>query len=238
MRMPPPVALTGDPDERNYKSPKFVLGSLTTITIFSDYICPWCWVGWRHARRLTKKYGVTFDWRGAELVPPSMEFKSAPPKPVDPSAPPPTPSRFDLFLRSERIPLRSPRPPFVRSHAALLGAEFAQNEGPEAFDAYNEGVFRAYWERHEDISDRAVLSALAEQAGLSGDGLVESVRAERYAENVVPFDEEAYTIGVRHVPMFLFGGEELLSEANYTDLAHATERFLYRLDRLRKAGKV
>jgi predicted DsbA family dithiol-disulfide isomerase len=236
--MPPPIALTGDPDERNYKSPKFTLGSLSTITIYSDYICPWCWVGWYHARRLSQEYGVTFDWRGAELVPPFMEYKSAPPKPVDPSAPSPPPSRFDQFLQEEGIPLRSPRPAFVRSHAALLGAEFAWNEGPMAFDAYNEAVFRAFWERHEDISDPDVLATLSEQAGLSGTALVDSVRDERFADNVVPFDEEAYAVGVRHVPMFLFGGEELLSEANYSDLAHATERFLYRLDRLRKAGKL
>ncbi len=231
MRMPPPVALTGDPDERNRFSDKFTLGSLTTITLCHDYICPWCWVGFLHARRLNEEYGVTFDWCGFELIPPGMDYTPAPPRPADPNAPPRPPGRFDQFLLDENLEMPSPRPAFVRSHAALLGAEFAQAEG--RFDAYNEAVYRAYWERREDISDLTVLEKLAEEAGLPGAALVEAIRSEQQAENIVPFDDEAYALGIRHVPTFLFGAEEKLAEANYSDLAHATERFLFRAKRLK-----
>ena len=228
---PPPVSLTGTPDERNHESPRFALGSLTTITLAHDYICPWCWVGFLHARRLKEEYGVTFDWRGFELIPPGMDLTPAPPRPADPNAAPRPPGRFDLFLQTEGIEMPSPQPSFVRSHAALLGAEFAQAEG--CFDAYNEAVYRAYWERREDISDLAVLGKLALEAGLSDTALIEAVQSERHAENVVPFDDPAYALGIRHVPTFLFGAEEKLAEANYNDLAHATERFLFRVQRLK-----
>lgn len=217
--------------ERDSSRPDFALGSLTTITLCHDYICPWCWVGFHHARRLSEEYGVSFDWRGFELIPPGMDFAPPPPHPVDPNAPPRPPSRFDQFLEIEGIPLRSPRPPFVRSHAALLGAEFARAAG--RFDPYNEIVYYAYWERHEDISDLGVLARLANEAGLDGRALAEAVQAERFAANIVPFDEPAYALGIRHVPTFLFGAEEKLAEANYTDLAHAAERFLFWTKKLR-----
>ena len=232
--MPPPLALTGVPGERDYTDSHFTLGSLTTITLYHDYICPWCWVGWNQAVRLTEEYGVRFDWRGAELIPPGMHFDPSPPKPVDPDAPPVPPSRFDLFLQSENIPLASPRPKFVRSHAALLGAEYVwQTLGAEVFDAYNEAVYRGYWEHHVDISDNDALGGLAEIAGIDGAALIESVRAERFAENILPFDDAAYANSIRHVPTFLFNSEELLAEANYSDLAHATERFLVRAEKFK-----
>lgn len=236
MKMPPPLELTGDPEERNYRSDRFTLGSLTSVTLYHDFLCPWCWVGFLQSRRLLSDYGLTFDWRGAELMPASIPHTPAPPKPVDPNAPPPPPApknRFDLFVESEGIVMPSPRPSFVRTHNPLLGCEWARVEGPEAFDIYNEAVYRAFWEQRQDISDLEILESLAKAGGLNGTALVESIRAERYAENIVPFDDDAYVTGIRHVPTFIFGAEEFLAEANYADLSHAAERFQFRLERHR-----
>ena len=129
MPNPPPVGLTEDPDKRNNRSPRFVLGSLTSVTLAHDFICPWCYVGYFHARRLTDEFGVTFDWRGFELIPPGMVYTPAPPQPVDSDAPPTPPSRFKLFAQAEGLVPPSPRPAFTRSHRALLGAEFARAQG-------------------------------------------------------------------------------------------------------------
>ncbi|MDX1933669.1 MAG: DsbA family protein [Capsulimonadales bacterium] len=234
MRMPPPVAPSGDPDERNYKSPKFSLGTLTTITIYHDYLCPWCWAGWIHAVRLKQEFGVTFDWRGAELIPPGMAYEPGPPTPVDPNAPPKPPSRFDLFLQSEGIELPTPRPSFVRTHSALLGAEYARTQGPEMADAYHEAIYRAYWERREDIADLAVLARLGAGIGLDPDALRASIVSEEFDEMILPYDDDAYANGIRHVPSFIFNGEELVAEAPYSTLAAATERFLVRAAKFKK----
>ena len=220
--------------KRDRFHPDFRLGSLTTITHCFDFICPWSWVGWHHEQRLTQEFGVTFDWRPFELVPPGMDFSPPPPRPADPDAPPQPPGRFDVYAHAEGVPMRSPKPPFVRSHAALLASEFARAQG--RFDAFVEAVYRAYWERAEGISNLSVLETLAEGVGIDGAGLTESVRAERFAERIVPFDDPAYAIGIRHIPTFLFGNEEKLAEANYSDLAHATERFLFRAKKLHGGG--
>lgn len=231
VRFPPPVAPSGDPEERNYKSDKFQLGTLTTAVLIHDYICPWCYVGWFQAQRLRKEFGIAFDWRGAELIPPSMEYTPRPPQPVDPDAPPKPPSRFDRFAEAEGLVPPSPRPAFVRSHRALLGQEFAWRLGPEAVVAYNEAVYLAFWERREDISDLAVLTRLAEGVGLDGAAFAAAVEGEQDVDNIIPFDDDAYANGIRHVPTFVFGAEELLAEAPYHSLAAAAENFIARLER-------
>ncbi|MBC8104061.1 MAG: DsbA family protein [Cytophagales bacterium] len=234
--MPPPLELTGDPDERNYKSANFVLGSLTTVTLYHDYICPWCWIGFIHAQRLQAQYDLRFDWRGAELIPPGMPYEAAPPKPANLNAPPASPApkgRFDLFVQTEGLVMPEPRPKFVRTHSALLGAEWAWHQGGDVFDRYNAAVYRAYWEQQKDIGEVAVLVKLAEEEGIDAEAMTRSIREERYNDNIVPFDDAAYATGIRHVPTFLFGAEESLAEANYSDLTHAAERFLFRRERHR-----
>lgn len=213
--------------ERSRFSSDFNLGTLTTIVVAHDFICPWCYIALFQTKKLTEQFGVTFDWRGFELYPPGM---AVPAKAVaDPNAPPPPPSRFDRFMEMEGILVPSPRPAFKRSHNALMGAEWARMDvGPEAAEAYNEAVYRAYWDDCRDISRPAVLSEIAESVGLDGASLRASLAAKRYESHIVPYDDESYSVGIRNVPTFIFGTSERLSEANYTDLARATERFLLR----------
>lgn len=200
------------------------------IVLFHDYLCPWCWVGWIHATRLSREFGVTFDWRGAELYPPELEpqllSQPGPSAPRDPNRPL---TRFDRFCQTEQIFVPEPRPGFLRTHRALLGAEFVKATTDYATElAWHEAVYRAYWERCEDIESLEVLAALGESVGLEAEALRASIRVGRYRENILPFDDGAYAVGIRHVPTFLFGGEELLAEAHYSELAYATQRFLVR----------
>ena len=200
------------------------------IVLFHDYLCPWCWVGWFHAVRLAEEFGVTFDWRGAELYPPELEpEKLSKPGPSAPRHPDRKKTRFDLFCESEQILLPEPRPSFVRTHRALLGAEFVKATTDYATElAWHEAVYRAFWERCADIESLDVLAELGAGIGLDAAALVASITAEKGAENILPFDDGAYAKGVRHVPTFIFGTEELLAEAHYIELAYATQRFLIR----------
>ncbi len=198
------------------------------VALLHDYLCPWCWVGFFQAKKLTQETDIIFNWVGASLYPPELDGPASNPGPrplPDPSAPK---SRFDLFCDDEQIHVPLPRPGFVRTHNALLAAGWVKAEAPERFDALNEAIYRAYWERYENLEDISVLSALAQSVGLDGAALTESVTENRYDENIVRFDDGAYNVGIRNVPTFVFGASEQLAEANYPDLKRATERFLLR----------
>lgn len=212
------------------------LGALTSITIWHDFLCPWCYVALIQAEKLTAEFGVTFDWRGAELFPPALNYKPGPPQPTDPNAPPAPKARFDLFVEAEGIVMPTPRPAFANMHAALLAAEHVTvRHGADKANAFIAAVYRAYWEQQADVADLAVISRIAESSvAVPAPPLLESIASREYETNIIGFDDDAYTAGIRHVPTFVFGGEERLAEAPYSSLAHATERFLIRLEKYKK----
>jgi predicted DsbA family dithiol-disulfide isomerase len=200
------------------------------VTICHDYLCPWCWVAFFQARRLREEFPqIAQDWRGYELLPeelgPLPDYK---PQPRDPDA---APSRFELFAEAEGHPVPPGRTiGVVRTHNALEGAEFVKEHAPEQFDAYNEGVYRAFWERSEDISDMEVLGRIAAEAGVDSDALVEAVRGKKYHGQIVRFDDDAYADDVTHVATFKFRGERC-AEAPYATIRELAERYLIWYDK-------
>ncbi|MBC8143764.1 MAG: DsbA family protein, partial [Armatimonadetes bacterium] len=162
-------------------------GTLTTITLWHDFLCPWCYVGLIQAEKLIVQYDVSFDWRGAELFPPALAFTPPSPKSADPDAPAAPPSQFDKFVESEGI-VMPPRPPFLPMHNALLAAEYATvTHGADAAHTFIAALYRGYWEKHEDISDHDVLQGYAEAQGLDAAPLLASVAKDEFVANILDF---------------------------------------------------
>jgi len=195
-----------------------------TVIIAHDYLCPWCWIGLFQAKRLAEEFPqIKQDWRGFELLPealgPLPDYK---PKPKDPNDPP---SRLDLLAELDGIPIPQNRTiGIVRTHDALQGAEYAKEIAPDKFDAYNEGVYRAFWERSEDISDHAILGGIAEAAGLDQEDFLTAIKAKKYSSKIVPYDDEAYANDITHVPTFVWRGERC-AEAPYQTIQEMAARF-------------
>ena len=53
----------------------------SNVVVYHDYLCPWCWVGFFQAKKLTEETGVTFDWVGASLYPPELDGPASSPGP-------------------------------------------------------------------------------------------------------------------------------------------------------------
>ena len=195
------------------------------VTIAHDYLCPWCWVGFFQAKKLREEFPqIRQKWRGFELLPeelgPLPDY-SPPVKNADT-----LPSRFDLFSQAEVAPLAQVRTiGIVRTHFALEGAAYVQDKAPEQFDFYNEAVYRAFWERSEDISDINLLGQLAQGAGLDKIDFLQAVSTKAYYEQIVRFDDDAYAAEVTHVPTFIFRGERC-AEAPYSTIRELAERYL------------
>jgi predicted DsbA family dithiol-disulfide isomerase len=203
------------------------------VTIAHDYLCPWCWVGFFQAKKLREEFPqIRQIWQGYELLPeelgPLPEYK---PQTPDPNAPPKPPSRFDLFSQAEGAPVPEGRTiGIVRTHNALEGAAYVQDKAPELFDAYNEAVYRAFWERSEDISDLDVLGRLAEGISLNEAAFLRAVSGREYYNDIVRFDDDAYAADITHVPTFLFRGERC-AEAPYAAIQELAERYLIWYDK-------
>ncbi|MGH9903294.1 MAG: DsbA family oxidoreductase, partial [Pyrinomonadaceae bacterium] len=88
-----------------------------------------------------------------------------------------------------------------RSRLAHEAAHWARSVG--RFDDYHAAVFRAFFERGEDIGDAKVLASLAAGLGLNVDSLRRALDAREFEERVLADEREAEALGVGGVPAFV-----------------------------------
>jgi len=88
-----------------------------------------------------------------------------------------------------------------RSRLAHEGAHWARIQG--RFDDYHEAIFRAFFERGEDIGDIVVLTSLASDLGLNADSLRAALEKHEFEKSVLQDEHQAARIGVSGVPAFV-----------------------------------
>ena len=193
-----------------------------TIDIYSDVVCPWCYVGKRRLERaLTESKDavkVEIAWRPFQLNPTmpneglerrayleakfgSLDtFRQMEEQVLAAGAEEHIPFAFDKIART---------PNTFLAHRLIwhAGQQGCQN-------AIVDSLFQGYFEEGADIGSLSVLAQLAECAGLKAepflrgqDGTAE-VRAEESAGN---------RLGIRSVPYFLLNGIYALSGAQSPD---------------------
>ena len=179
------------------------------ITVFSDYVCPFCYLEEPDLARVREKFGdmVGVDWRAYELRPdpiptldPDGEYLH---RVWNASVYP--------MARSLGKTLRLP-PVQPRSRKALEAAELARERG--RFDAMHNALFRAFFEEGRDIGDVEVLLDIGGSVGLDREGLRVALDEGRYTEKVVADERLATRLGVDSVPtMFVTREGASLEEA-------------------------
>ena len=95
-----------------------------------------------------------------------------------------------------------------RSRLAHEAAHWARAQG--RFDDYHAQIFRAYFERGEDIGDVEILVTLAVEIGLD-DSLRQALSTHEFLESVLAYERDAAAIGVRGVPAFIANRKAALS---------------------------
>jgi predicted DsbA family dithiol-disulfide isomerase len=96
-----------------------------------------------------------------------------------------------------------------RSRRAHEAAHWARRRGK--FREYNDALFRAVFQRGEDIGNTEVLTRLASDIGLEGDDLREALDNDLYLENVLADEREAKKLGLSGVPALVANRKIALS---------------------------
>ena len=136
------------------------------ITVYSDYICPFCYVGHHRLQRLRDSYELKINWCFLEIHPEtsvtgdaieSLDYPSEQwQKMLD---------YLQRMAKEEDIPLA--KLTFItNSKDALLLSEAAKQCGRETFYQLHEKLFSAYFVDSKNIADRDILRELAESCGL------------------------------------------------------------------------
>ena len=168
------------------------------ITVFSDYVCPFCYLEEPDLARVKEAYGdrVEVDWRAYELRPDPIPT-------LDPDG--------DYLHRvwnasvypmAESLGMKLRLPPVQpRSRKALEAAEFAREKG--LYDEMHNALFRAFFEDGRDIGDVEVIVDVAAPVGLDPNELRRALSEDRYTEKVLADEELSRKLGVSSVPTML-----------------------------------
>lgn len=153
---------------------------------------------------LKSETGVEVLWRAFELRP-------EPVAPLDPQG--------DYLQRvwknsvyplAESLGITMRLPPMQpRSRLAHEAAHWARSQG--RFDDYNAAIFRAFFERGEDIGEPEVLAALADGLGLESDSLRRALESHEFEKSVLADEHEAEALGVGGIPAFIANRRVALS---------------------------
>jgi len=114
------------------------------------------------------------------------------------------PGYVDNLLQTARdsgIDMKRPAliPNTRKAHEAT---EFAKDAG--RLLSFHRDVFRAYWEREENIGDIDILCRVGEECGIDAGGLREALLDGRYAWQVDEQIAWARAAGITGVPTFIF----------------------------------
>jgi len=171
------------------------------VTVFSDAICPYCYIGKRRLDSMREGYAFDVTWVPFEIHP------EVPPEGVPIEAlggARVARLRQEIARIGEEVGLTFAYPERLpNSHRALELLEHARHEGVTE-DAH-EIVFRAYFGEGRDIGRTDVLADLAAEMGLDPAGATEAIEAGTYKTTVDRGRELAMDSMVTAVPTFFIG---------------------------------
>jgi predicted DsbA family dithiol-disulfide isomerase len=169
------------------------------LTIYSDYICPWCYVGQGVVEKLKTEYPVEINWQPFYLRPDTPPEGMDLPGYILERAAGSTGRLRDIaqsygmdFVHVQRL---------FNTRRAHEATEYAREQGKS--EEFHRAVFHQVYGLGHDISTWEVLSAAAEETGLDADAMQSAVVSEKYTALVQDQVDRAHALGVTGVPMYV-----------------------------------
>lgn len=183
------------------------------VTVFSDYICPFCYIGSVRLARLRDEYELSVEWAGLEIHPDN------PPegRPVEALGYPPKRwaqmmSALYRMAEEEGVYIKA-RSFTTNSHKALLLAEAAKEEGEATFYRLHDRLFQAYLGEGQNIGEVEVLRRLAQESGMEAHAAERAWSEPYYEQRLRASHVRAARLGITGTPTYLFGDRYLLPGA-------------------------
>ncbi|ADQ66584.1 dithiol-disulfide isomerase involved in polyketide biosynthesis [Halogeometricum borinquense DSM 11551] len=183
------------------------------ITVYSDYVCPFCYLGRESLRRYqsTREDELEIDWHPFDL----RSQKRNPDGTIDHSV---DDGKDDEYYEQAKENVRRLQEKYgvemdldVDTDIDSLPAQMAsyyvkQHYDYETWLDFDVAIFDALWQDGADIGDEELLVKLAEDAGVVGDEIRSALDDDALREEVRAQFTEAHQQGVTGVPTFAYDG--------------------------------
>jgi len=191
------------------------------LTVYSDYVCPWCYVGQGAVEKLIRDFPVELTWRPFYLRPDTPpEGMELPPHIKAHMAQ--TNARLKQMANDAGLEMVFPdRIPNTRlAHEAT---EYANQKG-KGLD-FHRAVFERYYGRGEDISQWKVLQEVAKEVDLDANEMRQEVESGKFTRIVRDQVNEAAQIGIDGVPTYILNDRYAIVGAQpYENFLRAVEQ--------------
>jgi len=196
------------------------------ISVFSDYICPFCYVGHHRLMRLSDSYDLKINWCFLEIHPEN----SAEGEPVS-SLDYPSEYWNQLMLNLKRVAAEENIPLSehlftTNSKDALLLGEAAKSCGRDRFYKLHEKLFSAFFVDGKNIGDRNILREIAHDCGIDNNIPDEAWSNPLYQQRLLQNFSTARKYQIQGVPSFVFGERVLTGVVSESEMRAAAEQFL------------
>jgi predicted DsbA family dithiol-disulfide isomerase len=174
--------------------------AVLTATVWSDYICPWCYLG-RDRSALIESLGVPVTAMPYELHPELPAAGRAVKQGGRLAA-----VHDDIARQCAAVGLAFEPPTHIpNSRRALETAEVVRDRDPDAFTRLDAALFDAHFVRGLDIGDGDVLDDLVAAAGAPAPAVRAAVDQGAGRAAVAASMDDAHNHGVAGTPAWLFG---------------------------------
>jgi predicted DsbA family dithiol-disulfide isomerase len=180
------------------------------VTLFSDYICPFCYIGFQTLRKMKREFDLDVDWRGFQIHP-DWPATGIPAEKVygnmDPEARKGAWERISTMAADIGLTMRPPSV-LTNSHNALAATEHAIASGKG--EEFEERIYRAYFEDGSNIGDVEILKNLGSDIGIDSAQIVEATSSPKVQLRLKNNAMVAHQHNVSGVPTFFIGNYPLV----------------------------
>lgn len=201
------------------------------IEIWSDYVCPFCYIGKRELERALKETGledkVEVSMKAYELDPSASSTENPPVKETlmknKGLAEDEVENMFmGVTQRAKEVGLDYDFSKMTNANTkkAHQVAKFAEAQGIGA--EVSEALLQAHFLENRSLNEETVLLDVAEQQGLDRKQVAEALTQQTYLGPVNLDIQEARELGIRGVPFFVIERQYAISGAQPQDLFQKT----------------
>ncbi len=190
------------------------------LDIYSDPICPWCYIGKSYLDRALEKtvdHPFNIEWHPFQLNP-DMPIEGMDRK-----------KYLENKFGNRDLAIKAYLP--VVEHAKLAGLDLQLDKIAKTpntlaahrliFWAWQEGLqsalisslFRAYFIKGEDIGKKRVLINLSKDSGLDEALITRLLEGKNDSEYISKLDQSARRMGINSVPTFIVNGQHVVTGA-------------------------
>ena len=188
------------------------------IDVWSDYVCPFCFLVASSLEKLQQNYAVDIHWHAFLLQPPGTQWPPEKLAQIEAGRP-----MLEQMARDRYGLELNPGPLQANSLPAHTLEKYAETQGKGK--TFHETAMKAYWQEAVTIDDSEVLTQLARKVGVEIEDINAIVQDEGYRQEVLADIQLAQEYGLHAVPALIFAEKYLISGAQpYELLQQVIER--------------